>query len=389
MREIQNIEQTIGFMNETNAIEVTLQANQYRLDKLTQYQHFLAPGIRMLSGEITEATEEKLVIRYKKESATLPLEQVVKKEELFQRLLLAQKIHFLTDFLHRPAQPFLHPANLFVRGEELVIGHRGFMETIVPYINEEDDFIKQYRALVLYILHPRLNYELLIEGSGTLKDAFTKKINEADTIEIIDQLLATEILKQKQKRAKETQVVSKRNHQIFKWSSLVLGVSTIGFAVATGIYALDKLPAQERISSAETQYIANDYAGVLNTLKEDEPEKLPTGAKYVAAVSAVQLDNLSNEQKAAILNNLSLKSSDNTLLYWIYAGKGNFDKALDVAKNLGDNQYILHAYTKLYDATKTNNKMKGEKKQELLTKYEEEINKYMKLLGGEDGNEAN
>lgn len=202
-------------------------------------------------------------------------------------------------------------------------------------------------------------------------------------------MLATEILKQKQKRAKETQVVSKRNHQIFKWSSLILGVSTIGFAVATGIYALDKLPAQERISSAETQYIANDYAGVLNTLKEDEPEKLPTGAKYVAAVSAVQLDNLSNEQKAAILNNLSLKSSDNTLLYWIYAGKGNFDKALDVAKNLGDNQYILHAYTKLYDATKTNNKMKGEKKQELLTKYEEEINKYMKLLGGEDGNEAN
>ena len=63
MREIQNIDQTIGFMKETNAVEVTLQANQYRLDKLTQYQHFLAPGIRMLSGEIIEAPEEKLVIR--------------------------------------------------------------------------------------------------------------------------------------------------------------------------------------------------------------------------------------------------------------------------------------------------------------------------------------
>lgn len=97
MREIQNIDQTIGFMNETNAVEVTLQANQYRLDKLTQYQHFLAHGIRMLSGEIIEATEEKLVIRYKKESATLPLEQVVKKEELFQRLLLAQN-PFLNGF---------------------------------------------------------------------------------------------------------------------------------------------------------------------------------------------------------------------------------------------------------------------------------------------------
>ncbi len=127
MREIQNIDQTIGFMNETNAVEVTLQANQYRLDKLTQYQHFLAPGIRMLSGEIIEATEEKLVIRYKKKRLPCRLNKSSKRRT-FQRLLLAQKIHFLTDFLHRPAQPFLHPANLFVRGEELVIGHRGFMK---------------------------------------------------------------------------------------------------------------------------------------------------------------------------------------------------------------------------------------------------------------------
>ena len=44
----------------------------------------------------------------------------------------------------------------------------------------------------------------------------------------------------------------------------------------------------------------------------------------------------------------------------IYIGKGDFEKSLDIAQNLGDNQYILHA-TKLYDATKANNKMNGEK----------------------------
>ena len=80
---------------------------------------------------------------------------------------------------------------------------------------------------------------------------------------------------------------------------------------------------------------------------------------------------------------MSQKSSENTLLYWIYLGKGEFKKSLDIAQNLGDNQYILHAYTKLYDATKTDNTMNGEKKQELLTKYEEEIKKYMSLLEGE------
>ena len=48
---------------------------------------------------------------------------------------------------------------------------------------------------------------------------------------------------------------------------------------------------------AEAQYISNDYASVTKTLKEDTPEELPIGAKYVVAVSSVQLDNLSNEQK--------------------------------------------------------------------------------------------
>lgn len=120
------------------------------------------------------------------------------------------------------------------------------------------------------------------------------------------------------------------------------------------------------------------------------PKISASGAQYVAAVSAVQLDNLSNEQKTAILNNISQKSNENTLLYWIYIGRGNFDRSLDIAQNLGDHQYILHAYTKLYDATRANNKMSGQKKQELLTSYEEEINNYLEILESEtDSNEAN
>ncbi|MGC3121110.1 type VII secretion protein EssB/YukC, partial [Enterococcus faecalis] len=77
------------------------------------------------------------------------------------------------------------------------------------------------------------------------------------------------------------------------------------FASTTGILVLKNLPAHERVSLAEAQNISKDYASVTKTLKEDSPEELPIGAKYVAAVSSVQLDNLSNEQKTAILKNLS------------------------------------------------------------------------------------
>ena len=64
----------------------------------------------------------------------------------------------------------------------------------------------------------------------------------------------------------------------------------------------------------------------------------------------------------------------NILLYWIYIGKGDFEKIIRYCpKNLGDNQYILHAYTKLYDATKANNKMNGEKKQALLKNMKKQL----------------
>lgn len=302
--------------------------------------------------------------------------------------MLAQRVHYLVDFLGTPVQPFIHPENIYILGEELLIAHRGFMQVIVPYSADERDFFKQYRALILAILHPKYEYEQLIQGNGTLKDTLSKQLQEAKTINEIEQIIGEQIIRQKAKREAETKLVSKKSYLTFKWASLVLLALTLLFATTTGIYVLKKLPAQERVSLAEAQYISNDYASVTKTLKEDTPEELPIGAKYVAAVSSVQLDNLSNEQKTAILNNLSQKSSENTLLYWIYIGKGDFEKSLDIAQNLGDNQYILHAYTKLYDATKANNKMNGEKKQALLTKYEEAIDKYMKILGGKtDDNE--
>lgn len=389
MGELNDISEKIQLEEMRDHVQVTLQANQYQLDRLEQFQQFLLPKRELLEGKIITASEEKLTIQYVKNSYMQSISQTVKKMDRFQRLLLAQKVNCLVDFLESPVQPFIHPNNLFVFGEELFLAHRGFMRTIVPYTADETSFFKQYRALVLSILHPKFDYEQLVEGSESLKDELSKQIHQAKTITEINHIIGEQVIRQKIIREKKSRLVSKTSYLTFKWASSVLFILSLIFAISSGIYALDKLPAQERVSTAEAQYIANDYAEVLKTLKEDSAEELPIGAKYVAAVSSVHLDNLSNEQKNSILNNLSQKSNENTLLYWIYIGKGDFEQALDIAQNLGDNQYILHAYTKLYDATKANNKMKGEEKQERLIKYEEEINKYMNVLDGEADDKQN
>lgn len=382
MVELKNKSDKINSIEEKDGVLVKLQANQFEEQALGQYKKILNRESDFLEGIIQENTEEILSIKYKKSSEMFSLEFVTKKMPLFDRLLLTQKLNFLVAYVDSPVQPFIHPANLFLFGDNVLVAHRGFMDKVAPYVSDYETNFKEYRAIILYIINPKLDYESLIEGNGTLKDALLSRIQETSNFEELEAILGEQITIQKLKRAQEKKVVNKNNYVLFKWSSIVLTLATIVLAITTGFYYFNIIPAKDRVIAAEAQFISSDYSGTLATLKDDKPEDLPIGAKYAAAVSSIQLDSLSNEQKEAILNNISQKSSENTLLYWVYIGKGNFEKALDIAQNVGDTQYILHAYTKLYDATKADNKMNGAKKQELLQKYEEEIKKYMEILGG-------
>ncbi|EME7094138.1 type VII secretion protein EssB, partial [Enterococcus faecium] len=168
MSELKDISEKINLEETREYVRVTLQAHQYELEKLEQFQQFLTAKRGLLEGKIIQANEEELIIHYYKANHTESIVQLVKKMDDFNRLVLAQKVRYLTDFLDTPVQPFIHPNNLFLFGEELFIAHRGFMKSIVPYAADKTQFFKQYRALILFLLHPRFNYEQLIDGSGTL-----------------------------------------------------------------------------------------------------------------------------------------------------------------------------------------------------------------------------
>ena len=69
-------------------------------------------------------------------------------------------------------------------------------------------------------------------------------------------------------------------------------------------------------------------------LNEEEFESLPIASKYELAFAYITAEKLGEAQKKSIMKNISLKSDEKYLLYWMYNGKGNFDKSLDLAKTL-------------------------------------------------------
>jgi type VII secretion protein EssB len=145
---------------------------------------------------------------------------------------------------------------------------------------------------------------------------------------------------------------------------------------------------QTAVVAAQARFIAGDYAGSLGALEDYTAASLPASAKYVLAVSSINLDDLTAAQKQVILNNVSEKSDDVTLNYWIAIGRGEFEHALDLAQNLGDDQLTLLAYTDLYQATKLNTQMPGGKKQELLDEYAKAIDELTAKLTGTGGEAA-
>lgn len=368
-------------------LEVQLKANQYQLHELGQYDIFLEEDFHFLAGTVTEASEERLEITYQLGSEyTQSLESAVEDLSLVDRLILAQKLEFLSQYQNTLTQPYIHPANLFVVGDIIKVGHRGFSHTVTPY-TDDSKYFEAYRAIVLYLINPKLPFKELVNGSGALKNIFSQDIQKSTEFETLNQLLDEQVALQASKRSEESIYVPKRQFTLFKWGTIVFSLLSVIFIVWTGIYALRTVPYQERLVNAEIHFTNNNFSSTIDVLKNDNPRQMPKGTQYALAVSAIKLDTLSDEQKGNILKNISMKTNENILLYWIYLGFGDYENTLDIAQNVGDNQLILHAYRKLYNQVSADTAMKGAEKQERLKEYREQIQTYEDMLEGTDDNE--
>ena len=372
--------QPLTLQFEENTLLVTLNPHQFRLMQLEAYPMLLERGLYYSQGEIRESNEGGLVLAYHRPPGFETLTELAQKSDLVERLLLAQRMQVLLSLFKQPAIPYIHPDNIWINGASLLIGHRGMQGAVAPSEQSAQAFLDAYKALVVYLILPQLPFDQLLGGLPAVKHAFAEKISHAESVEEVVSLVDQQAHIQLEKQAEEKVLVVKKRYQLFKWGSLGLAILIILTGAFWSYASLIRLPKEGRMRQAQTAYIAQDYATVIEKLKGDNPSSLPKDIQYPLAVSSVQEDNLNKEQKEAVLRTLSAKSSANTLSYWIYMGRAQYEKALDVAQNIGDIQYILHAYSRRYDQVNADSKMSGAKKKELLEKYKKEMDQLEKEL---------
>lgn len=361
-------------------VKVILSPNQFSRQKIDTIENYV-------DATVTLEDNGYLTLLYQKPKLSYSLKDLIAEDlSEVKRLELAQKMESISFSEHNFKIPFIHPKNIFLQGSVVKIlyfGLEGIMEPI-PYTSET--FLMTYKALIVSILRPKLDFELLVNGIAAISDSLVQDIVACESYDDVVKYIHEAYDKAYQEEKKKKIAVSKLTWRILSIGIGIFSVATITLGVVAAYYHFWSNPIQKATINAQSHFINKQYDSVADDLQGVAVNRLSKEAKFVLASAYVRLDNLSEEQKSSVLNTITPSSEDNLLDYWIYLGKGDYKKSLDLAQNIGDDQLTLHAYTNLYEQIREDKNMNGAEKQKKLGEYRKEIEELSKKLGVKVGN---
>jgi type VII secretion protein EssB len=296
------------------------------------------------------------------------------------KLRILSNIGKLEKFLSSRITFFLHPDNL-VFDENLMpqLIHRGVRETVPPFDIQSETFLKQYKCMSIAMFSKKYTFDQLYHGSldNANESDFEKGVQQAGTIEALRQFLQASYEKEQKKTDKLMSFVPTKRFHLYKRLSIVMIVLSVLLAVPLVYFALIKEPFQDQQLEAFEHFLAEDYNEVISTLESEDPEKLPSQTKYALAYSYIQAEALSDEEKESILNNVTLNSDQDYLLYWIYNGQGEFDTSLEKAKFIDDPQLIIYGLIKKMEQVKNNPDISGTERDKQVEDLQNQLDKLL------------
>lgn len=307
-----------------------------------------------------------------------------------EKLRLLCNIAQLKKYLTTRVSFFLHPDNLVFDDNLLpFVIYRGIRDLIPPFEMNEQDFLKQLQCLSIALFSQKYSFEQLYKGA--LRDAketdFERQVSEIAELEPLIEYLQDSYQREQQKIEKNMQMVSTKRFRLFKQLSIIMIIVAVLLAAPLVYFSFFNLPYQQHLQDAHEQYLASDNGEVISTLEDEDADKLPKATKYILADSYVNAADLEEGKKENIKKNISLKSDDDYLLYWIYNGRGEFEDALDKAKYLDDPSLIMNGLLRQREAVKDDPDLSGSDRDEELKEINSEIEDYKEEYGLDEDEE--
>ncbi|SHM55023.1 type VII secretion protein EssB [Gracilibacillus kekensis] len=303
------------------------------------------------------------------------------------KLRLLLNLARLRHYLKSRITFFLHPDNLlFDDNLSPHVVYRGVRNLIPPYEMEEQEFLKQLKCFSIALLSKKYTYEQLYNGAlEHAKDTeFERQVHQKETLAAFADYLQDCYQKEQKKTERTMKLFPIKRFLLFKRLAISFIIVSVLLAIPLIYFGLISLPYHQSQLDAHEEYLASNYNGVITTLNGEDAEDLPKATKYILAYSYVTSEKISDNDKEVIMNNITLNSDENYLLYWIYNGRGNFEPAMDKAKYLDDPQLIMYGLIKQIEQARNDPGLSGSEREEQVNNLNEELQEYIDELPDEE-----
>lgn len=252
---------------------------------------------------------------------------------------------------------------------------------------DEEEFLKQYKALTGFVLQDKYNYEDYYDGGMELlqKDKFLELIAKADTVEEIEKCLLEEYERLIAEHRKTKIEIDKKKYKRKKTALAVTSILLVLALAFSGYELFWMKPYERAVIKAQRDYLKINYSGVIEDFEKTDMSRLSVYDKYILAYSYIQCENLTEEQKKNINSALSLDTNEKILDYWIALGRLEVSEAENIAQQVSDNDLLLYAYLKEKNMLETDTEISGSEKEERMEELDSKIERL--LEGDEDETE--
>lgn len=295
------------------------------------------------------------------------------------KLRALYNLKHIRPFLTSRITFFLHPNNILFDDSLMPkIVYRGIRNLLAPFEMDENDVLIQHKCLAIALFSDVYSFDDLYNGSLEKVDAtaFERQIKATKTLEELFQLFQEHYRKEQKETENKMILVPRRRFRFYKQMTIWLSVAGILLLSLVMYTTLFKIPYDERLLQAQKEFLAGDYSKVIYDLQKEDVEKLPYHAKYILAYSYIKVEQLSDREKEVIMKNISLKSDNSYLKYWIYNGQGDFEQAIDLAKYMDDPQLIMYGLIRKTEQVKNDPDLSGQEREEEIKRLRNELEKY-------------
>lgn len=331
--------------------------NQY------QYKKLIYPESYFISMTMEEEKEE-LIFHYDMSDKKSFMD--IRTEDILTVLAILMNIEKLNEAFQK-YNFSMNPENLYydinrkiyIKVRDIYPDGRGF---------EQNEFLDNYKALAGFALQKKYTYEDYKKGGKKLlsKNSLQNKIREAVNEELVNLALREEYEQIEKERREKKLLLDKGTFQKMKLGITILSLVCVASIVYLGYQIMKEVPYKNAVIACDNSYIEQDYVGCIDAMRNIEVSEMKIHQKYILANSYIRSENLTQEQKKNILETLSLKEASVRLEYWIYLGRGDTDKAVNIAMQQSDDELLLYAYMKQKAAIETDQVLTGEEKTQQL-----------------------